>query len=206
MDRVAIRASAPLCAAAGLAGLLLLSARVTRAEPLAPEAAPDEPLEPGQADTPEQEEDEEYAEQNVIEVGGTAAFLWTEDAVTLDLSPTVGYFIVEYVELSAFLRVAYERREDPETGERASTKHGALILEPSYHIPLREALFLFGGLGLGVGYDGDNYDFEVIPRVGLRIGVGRSGELTVATRVPIITDSDGTLVGVGFEAGYSVFW
>ena len=142
MDRVAIRANA-LCAAAGLAGLLLLSARVTRAEPLAPEAAPEEPLEPGQADTPEQEEDEEYAEQNVIEVGGTAAFLWTEDAVTLDLSPTVGYFILEYVELSAFLRVAYERREDPETGARASTKHGALILEPSYHIPLREALFLF---------------------------------------------------------------
>ena len=57
-----------------------------------------------------------------------------------------------------------------------------------------------------MGYDGDNYDFEVIPRVGLKIGVGRSGELTVATRVPIITDSDGTLVGVGFEAGYSVFW
>ena len=65
------------------------------------------------------------------------------------------------------------------------------MLEPSYHLPLREELFLLSGVGLGVGHDGDNFDFEIIPRMGLNVGVGLVGVLTPALRVPIIKPSSG---------------
>lgn len=162
----------------------------------APEAA---------AATTGEEEDEEYTDSGVFELGGRVGLEWTEDEFTITASPTIGYFVVDFVELSLIFTFDYRSIED-EAGERTSTKSGALIFEPSYHLPLQEGLYLFGGVGVGAGYDGDNVDFELIPRVGLNIGVGRSGVLSPAARVPILVDSDGTTAGFGFEAGYTVAW
>lgn len=163
----------------------------------APEVTADE------ADGPDDEVVPPYGTRGTTELGGSAALGWTEETFNLDVSPTVGYFIVDRVELSALLRISYQSQED-DSGDRTSLKGGAFVLEPSYHLPLQDELFLLGGLGLGVGHDGDNFDFEIIPRVGINVGVGLVGVLTPALRVPIIIDADGTLVGMGFEVGYSV--
>lgn len=154
-------------------------------------------------DGPDDEDVAPYGLRGATELGGSVAVGWTEDTFDLDVSPTVGYFIVDRVELSALIRISYQSQED-EAGDRTSLKGGAFVLEPSYHLPLQEELFLLSGLGLGVGHDGDDFDFEIIPRMGLNVGVGLVGVLTPALRVPIIIDGDGTTVGMGFEVGYSV--
>ena len=81
-------------------------------------------------------------------------------------------------------------------------------MEPSYHLPLddEESLFAFGGLGVGVGYDGDNPDFELIPRVGLNIEVGSRALLNPAIGMPILFgEKKGPLNDeFGVEAGFLV--
>jgi hypothetical protein len=154
-------------------------------------------------DATSDEEAAPYGKQGTLELGGSVAIGWTSETFNLDVSPSVGYFVVDRVELSTLLRISYASQED-DTGERTSLKGGALVFEPSYHLPLGEELFLLSGLGVGVGHDGDNFDFEIIPRLGLNIGVGLVGVLTPALRVPVAIDADGTTVGMGFEIGYSV--
>ena len=64
-------------------------------------------------------------------------------------------------------------------------------------------MFVFAGLGVGVGYDGDNPDFELIPRAGLNVAaIGRSGVLTPEVTVPIkIGESFGEDGDVGTDVG-----
>lgn len=188
-----------LLASCTLALGLSFSAAAQAAPPAAPRA-PDVPLDDDVADD---EDAPSYGLRGATELGGSVAVSWTEDTFDLDVSPTVGYFIVDRVELSALLRISYQSQED-DAGDRTSLKGGAFLLEPSYHLPLQDELFLLSGLGLGVGHDGDNFDFEIVPRVGLNVGVGLVGVLTPALRVPIIIDGDGTTIGMGFEVGYSV--
>lgn len=150
-----------------------------------------------------EEGEQEYADAEVLELGGRIGLLWTEDLFRFEASPTVGYFVTDAVEISAFFVAAYVNEEDDD-GDRETTESYAFIVEPSYHVELREALYLFGGFGVGVGHDGDNFDFEMIPRVGLNIGLTRTGVLTPAVRVPILIDADGTTAGIGFDAAYTV--
>jgi hypothetical protein len=206
----AVQARPVVCVMVALAASALVSAFATSAH------AQDTPAEaqatPAQVqviaviadtDAVSDEEAAPYGKQGTVELGGSVAIGWTSDTFNLDVSPSVGYFVVDRVELSTLLRISYASQED-DTGERTSLKGGALVFEPSYHLPLAEELFLLSGLGLGVGHDGDNFDFEMIPRLGLNIGVGLVGVLTPALRVPVAIDGDGTTVGMGFEIGYSV--
>ena len=111
-------------------------------------------------------EENPYATDGTVEFGGSIATSWVPSMFTLDLKPQVGYFVTDGVELSGILSFGYVNEEDDD--ERVSTQTGALIFEPSYHFPIHEeSLFAFGGFGVGVGYDGDNPDFQLIPRVGL---------------------------------------
>jgi hypothetical protein len=146
-----------------------------------------------------------YGQKGAVELGGSVGLNWTNDAFGLDLSPTVGYFIMDRVELSALLRISYEDQEDDD-GERESVKSGALIFEPSYHLPVREEVFVLAGLGMGIGHDDEEFDFEIIPRVGLNIGIDLVGVVTPSLKMPILIDNDGTSAGLGLEVGYSVVW
>jgi hypothetical protein len=146
-----------------------------------------------------------YGQKGAVELGGSIGLNWTNDAFGLDVSPTVGYFIMDRVELSALLRISYEDQED-EDGERESVKSGALVFEPSYHLPVREEVFVLAGLGMGIGHDDEEFDFEIIPRVGLNVGIDLVGVVTPSLKMPILIDNDGTSAGLGLEVGYSVVW
>ncbi|HLV64537.1 MAG TPA: hypothetical protein VKY73_01940 [Polyangiaceae bacterium] len=185
--------------------------RAAEVPPEAQEGAPSAAGEPGRAAEAEaaaqeatEEEDDDYAEAGVLELGGRLGVNWSEDTFGIEGSPSIGYFVVEFVELSAIARISYVNQRDADTGEREKTQAYALVLEPSYHVPLREGLFVFGGLGVGVGHDGDDFDFEMIPRVGLNISVTLHGILSPSVSVPIVMDADGTVVGLATEVGYTV--
>ena len=149
-------------------------------------------------------EENPYATEGTVEFGGSIGTSWVPSMFTLDLKPQVGYFVSDNVELSGILSFGYVNEEDD--GERVSTQTGALIFEPSYHFPIHEdSLFAFGGLGAGVGYDGDNPDFQLIPRFGLNIEVGSRSMINPAISVPILfgqkggADNDEFGVEGGFE-------
>jgi hypothetical protein len=147
-----------------------------------------------------------YATAGSIEVGGSVDVSWTDHVLELTATPSFGYFLWDRIELTADLGVTYTRVSDD--GVTTSTKTVSFVLEPSYHHPIRDHLFLLGGLGVGVGYDGSHVEFELIPRAGLNIEVGRSSLITPSLSVPILvgrghSDSGnvGASVGVDFEVG-----
>jgi hypothetical protein len=100
--------------------------------------------------------------------------------------------------------MSFENAEVEDSDVRETSQRYAFIIEPSYHLKLVKQLYLLFGLGTGVGYDGDNVDFELIPRFGFNIVFTEHGVLTPAVRVPILIDSDGTTVQVGTTLNYSV--
>lgn len=151
-----------------------------------------------------EEEEEEYGSAHSWEVGGAFSFLWQSDKYTVDMSPSFGYFFYERFELSAIFTMSFENEEIEGTSSRETSQSYAFVLEPSYHIKIIKQLFIPIGLGTGVGYDGDNVDFELIPRTGLNIVFTTHGVLTPAVRVPILIDEDGTTVQVGATLGYTV--
>jgi hypothetical protein len=132
---------------------------------------------------------------------------WVDHVLELTATPSFGYFLWDRIELSADLGVTYTRVSDE--GVTTSTKTVSFVLEPSYHYPIRDHLFVLGGLGVGVGYDGSHVELEIIPRVGVNIEVGRSSLITPSISIPILIgrghsdsgDSVGTAVGVDFEVG-----
>jgi hypothetical protein len=154
-------------------------------------------------------EDNDYDTKGLFELGGNVGMDWNKDLFTLDLSPSLGYFVMDNVELTGFLRFDYENVAV--AGDRVTTKRGSLVIEPSYHFDIySETLFAFAGLGIGAGYDGQHPDFELIPRVGLNIEVGRSGVLTPALRFPLLfgrnigpDNHSGMLAGFAIEAGFT---
>jgi hypothetical protein len=156
----------------------------------------------------------EYGEEGVFEVGGSVAFFWDDPEFTVAVSPSFGVFLFDYFELSAIVDLEYVNDEDPDTGERTGSTTVIAVIEPSYHLPLEEGLYLLTGLGIGVGYDGEVIGLELIPRVGLNIGIGRSGILTPAARVPILLGvstigEDGGFeasAAVGLEVGYTTIF
>ena len=127
-----------------------------------------------------------YGSKGTFEFGGSVATSWTPSLFELDIKPQAGWFIADRVELSAIVSFGYENEADG--GERVSTQSGAF------------------GLGVGVGYDGDNPDFELIPRVGLNIEVGSRALLNPAIGMPILFgEKKGPLNDeFGVEAGFLV--
>ena len=115
-----------------------------------------------------------YRQKGAVELGGSIGMNWTNDSFALDLSPSVGYFMLDRVEMTALLRISYEDQKN-DNGDRESVKSGALVLEPSYHLPVREEVFVLAGLGFGVGHDDEDFDLEFIPRVGLNVGIDLVG-------------------------------
>lgn len=153
-----------------------------------------------------------YGEAGVWELGGALGFYWTEDVFTLNVNPQVGLFVIDYFEISLLLGLQHENVRDADDTRHGETTFSAL-LEPSYHVPvIEDDLFLLGGLGVGVGYDGVTVGFDLVPRVGANIALGRTRMLTPSLRVPIIMGSEenengdsefNTSVSVGMDVGYT---
>lgn len=183
---------APAFVLTALAGLLASAPASAAEEPVAPAA----------------EEENAYARAGLFEVGGSVSGGWSPSLFTLAMSPSVGYFLRDRFELSLLGVLAYEnlRADD---GTRADELAFNVLLEPSYHHPVSKMLALFGGLGAGVAFTSDRTAFDLAPRVGLNIEVGRAGVLTPEISVPILfggqSDPDAASVTASliFGAGFT---
>jgi hypothetical protein len=155
-----------------------------------------------------------YGRAGVLELGGSAGFAFAEDYNQMNLSPTIGWFLVDNLELSAILSISWI-----DTGDESATLWSALA-EPSYHLPFNRSMFGFLGLGVGASYVSDlGTGFAIAPRVGANFMVGRSGVLTpslsyqyttVGTDEQDETGQDLTVVAltsvVRFNVGYTAMW
>lgn len=147
----------------------------------------------------EEEVENDYGKAGQMEVGGSLSGSWTSSTFTLGLSPSVGYFLRDHVELSVIGSVDYENVTGDD-GERADAIAGSVVLEPSYHLTLSKTVAAFGGLGVGFAYSQSAPAFDLAPRVGLNLDVGSSGVLSPEVSVPILFgDQGGDGAGVSAE-------
>jgi hypothetical protein len=151
-----------------------------------------------------------YGRPGVLELGGSFGINAADDYRSINITPSIGWFFVDNIELTALLSI-----NNIEAGGKSATLFSAL-LEPSLHLPLSDALFVFGGVGFGMQYaDDPGTGFAVAPRLGLNMMVGRSGIFTPAlnfnySTTDAVQTSQGTLLAVsmscGLNAGYTVMW
>lgn len=148
-----------------------------------------------------------YASQSVVELGGVLALRHQSETTVLRVSPSIGYFFVDNVELTLFPEFIITRIDgDGDGGEGAQTDWSiGAVLEPSYHLPFSDRLFAFVGIGVGLNYAEDpGVDLLFRPRLGLDVLVGRSGIFKPAAFMDVGLN-DGLSAG-GFEAGFTVMW
>lgn len=138
-----------------------------------------------------------YASSGVVELGGSLALTHASQTTTFRISPSIGYFFVDNLQLTLFPELTLIHVEDS-----TDVTIGAAI-EPSYHVPFSDRFFGFVGIGLGLRYaDDPGVDLFTRPRVGVDFMVGRSGILKPAVFLDIGTH-DGLTSG-GFEVGFTV--
>lgn len=152
-----------------------------------------------------------YSSAGVVEMGGAAGFSMNNSLTTATLSPSIGWFFADNVQISGITNFTYaDVRGDDSLSVSA-------LLEPSYHLPFTDTVFGFAGMGAGVSYiEGAGAGFALQPRAGMNFLVGRSGIFTPAVNVGYSTveaDAIGnnrTILtvepSVGVQAGYTVMW
>jgi hypothetical protein len=154
-----------------------------------------------------------YGRAGVLELGGSAGFTFASDYRNVNVSPTIGWFLADNLELSAILSIS-----NIKTGDNSATLWSGLI-EPSYHLPFNRSVFGFVGVGLGASYVSSvGTGFAVAPRVGGNFMIGRSGVLTPSLSYQYTTinsdmpdnSEDVTVVAltsaVQFNLGYTAMW
>jgi hypothetical protein len=162
----------------------------------------------------DEEKQKQYTDKNTFELGESLALSWFENLFELEIATSAGWFFVKRWELSAALIYEYTNVKQPD-GTRKGTTLIEFEIEPSYHHEIKpNLLFVFGGIGVGYGYDGEHSELVVAPRVGINIQITRSGLLNPSVRVPIhignitgpMNDELGALVGFEFDIGYTTFF
>ena len=114
-----------------------------------------------------------YGRAGVLELGGSAGLMFASDYRNINISPSIGWFFADNVELSLIAGVS-----NIKTGDQSATVWSGLI-EPSYHLPFNRTTFGFVGMGLGASYvSALGAGLAVAPRIGANFLVGRSGVLT----------------------------
>ncbi|MGE0547165.1 MAG: hypothetical protein AB7O24_01395 [Kofleriaceae bacterium] len=156
-----------------------------------------------------------YGRPGVLELGGSAGLMIAPDFRTVNVSPSIGWFVAENLELSAILGVSNVKAQDED-----ATVWSA-VLEPSYHLPFNRTMFAFAGLGVGAAYVSElGTGLAVAPRIGANFLVGRSGILTPSLSYEYTTHSmestpvgdmeDLTLLSVSqtlrINVGYTAMW
>lgn len=145
-----------------------------------------------------------YGRQGVLELGGSAGFSANSEVTQFTLSPTVGWFIIDNLELSALLNITYVQTED-NFGNSSSATLASVLAEPSYHHPFTPSIFGFAGVGVGFSYQtGPGVGFALAPRVGGNFLVGRSGIFTPALTWEV--NAGDQLDAIRVSAGYTVMW
>ncbi|MBL0215849.1 MAG: hypothetical protein IPQ07_18455 [Myxococcales bacterium] len=151
-----------------------------------------------------------YGRAGVLELGGSAGFQLATDYRAMNLSPTVGWFVADNLELSLIGTIANIKVVD------ASSTVWSALIEPSYHLPFNRSMFGFVGLGVGASYVSKlGTGLALAPRLGANFLVGRSGVLTPSlsyqyTSQDAMTTDNITVVAVSssirFNVGYTAMW
>jgi hypothetical protein len=152
-----------------------------------------------------------YARQGVLELGGSAGFSASDDLTRFVITPSIGWFVWNNIQISALFGLEYVKA----SGESAT--YTTILAEPSYHYPFSRTLFAFVGIGAGLSYaSSPGAGVAISPRVGANILVGRSGVLTPAiawdwtSHDTQVTDEGMTLVpaseALTAEIGYTGMW
>jgi len=157
-----------------------------------------------------------YARAGVLELGGSGGFSAASNYTRFSLSPSIGLFMVDNVELSLLTAFEYFRVGATDTSSSAHATEFKALIEPSFHLPFSEVAFGFLGLGAGIGYvTGGDAGFALQPRLGANFLIGRSGVLTPSftvaySTVDAIRTPAGTILAVqtsyGMNIGYTVMW
>jgi hypothetical protein len=157
-----------------------------------------------------------YARAGVLELGGSGGFAAASNYSRFELSPSIGLFLVDNVELSLLTGFNYFSIGSTENSPSTHATEFKALVEPSFHLPFSEVAFGFLGLGAGVAYiTGADAGFALQPRLGANFLVGRSGVLTPSlTAAYSTTDAirtpAGTILAVrtsyGMNIGYTVMW
>lgn len=155
-----------------------------------------------------------YARAGVLELGGSAGLAVANSFVNVNISPSIGYFPINNLQVSAIVGFNYASAQVGNV--TTSTTYLTALVEPSLHIAFTDSLYGFAGVGAGLSYiDGPGAGFAVAPRLGLNVLVGRSGILTPALNLvyattDAVTTAQGTRVEVntvfGLNVGYTVMW
>jgi hypothetical protein len=157
-----------------------------------------------------------YGRAGVLELGGSGGFAAASNYSRFELSPSIGLFLVDNLELSLLTGFNYFSVGATEDAPKASATEFKALVEPSFHLPFSEVAFGFLGLGAGVNYvTGGDAGFALQPRLGANFLIGRSGVLTPAltvnySTVDAIRTEVGTVLAVrtsyGMNIGYTVMW
>lgn len=156
-----------------------------------------------------------YGRAGVLELGGSAGFTIAPDFRNINVSPSIGWFVADNLQLSGILSVS-----NVAAGDEDSTIFAALA-EPSYHLPFNRTTFGFLGMGIGYAHISEvGGGLAVAPRIGANVLVGRSGVLTPSLSyqytthnvdsTPVGEMQDVTVVAVSqalrVNIGYTVMW
>jgi len=156
-----------------------------------------------------------YGRAGVLELGGSAGLMIAPDFRNVNVSPSIGWFLADNLELSGIIGVS-----NIKVGEESATVWSALV-EPSYHLPFNRTTFGFLGMGIGAAYVSQlGTGLAVAPRIGANVLVGRSGVLTPSLSYEYTTHNvesvdtgdmkNVTLVSVSsalrFNVGYTAMW
>jgi hypothetical protein len=157
-----------------------------------------------------------YGRSGVLEMGGSAGFGAASNYTRIDVSPSIGLFVLDNFQLSLLTGFSYFRVGATEMADSASATEWKAIFEPSLHLPFSQASFGFLGLGGGVNYlSGHKAGFALQPRLGANFLVGRSGIFTPAayfsySTVEAIQTEVGAVLALrssyGITMGYTVMW
>lgn len=151
-----------------------------------------------------------YGRAGVLELGGSAGLMLSSDFRNITVSPSIGWFVADNLELSAILSMS-----NIKAGDTDGTMWSA-VAEPSYHIPFNRTVFGFLGMGVGAAYEQRlGAGLAVAPRIGANFLVGRSGVLTPSLQYQYIThnqmtEDDVTVVALTnalqVNVGYTAMW
>lgn len=156
-----------------------------------------------------------YGRAGVLELGGSAGLMIASGFRNINVSPSIGWFVADNLELSAILGVS-----NVKAGDEDATVFSALV-EPSYNIPFNRTTFGFLGMGIGGAYVSElGGGLAVAPRIGAKFLVGRSGILSPSLSYEYTTHSvddagedmgkDLALVAVSsalrVNIGYTAMW
>jgi hypothetical protein len=157
-----------------------------------------------------------YGRAGVLELGGSAGFATASNYTRFELSPSIGVFVVDNIELSLLTGFSHFRVGATDVSGQVSATEIKALIEPSFHIPFSEVAFGFLGLGAGVNYISSHQaGFALQPRIGANFLIGRSGVLTPAfaasySTVDALRTEAGTILAVrtsyGLNIGYTVMW